>query len=84
MIDLGTLGGTNSYAFAVTDTGQVVGNSNRAEGSMHAFFWTQAAGMIDLGTLGGRNSFAASVNGAGQVVGFSEMASFTLWQHAFS
>ena len=52
-IDLGTLGGTDSYAIAVNESGQVVGVSQAAGGAEHAFSWTAAGGMIDLGTLGG-------------------------------
>jgi probable HAF family extracellular repeat protein len=56
-VDLGTLGGTDSAALAVNDAGQVVGESMpRGDATVHAFSWTQAAGMVDLGTLGGSSS----------------------------
>ena len=63
MIDLGSLGGSYSAAQAISNNGQVVGESNA-----HAFYWTQATGMMDLGTLGGRSS-ALGVNDGGQVFG---------------
>src|SRR5215212_5804164 len=40
--DLGTpgaRGGGNSYAYAINDLGQVVGNSRTASGSIHTFLW---------------------------------------------
>jgi probable HAF family extracellular repeat protein len=86
MIDLGTFGGSHSYANAVNDTGQVVGVSFTAgDASAHAFSWTVAGGMIDLGTLGGRDSGANAVNDAGQIVGHSFTAGnasyhAVLWQ----
>jgi len=84
-IDLGTLGGTESTAWAANDRGQVVGSSTR-----HAFFWTQEGGMVDLGTLGGAGnprafSIAFAVNDAGQVVGSSTVViGPDLREHAFS
>jgi probable HAF family extracellular repeat protein len=75
IVDLGTLGGTDSYAQAVNAGGQVVGASflpgNRAEG---AFLWTEANGMIPLETLGGTDSLASAINADGLIVGGSSVA----------
>jgi probable HAF family extracellular repeat protein len=70
--DLGTLGGTRSDAFAISEIGQVAGSAERSDGSTHAFFFDQS--MHDLGTIGGANSVATDLNQKGQVVGWSESA----------
>jgi len=69
---LGTLGGASSVARAINARGEVVGQSNTANGAMHAFLWSKAAGMRDLGTLPGLlNSSAASIDDKGRIVGSS-------------
>ena len=72
MRDLGTLpGGDYSSAFALNDSGIVVGTSNTST-STHAFSWTPAQGLQDLGTLPGANaSSALAINNQGQIVGSS-------------
>ena len=52
-VDLGTLGGTSSYAADINGGNAVVGWSETAAGTTHAFRWTAAGGMVDLGTLPG-------------------------------
>jgi probable HAF family extracellular repeat protein len=67
--DLGTLGGSNSYARAINDAGQITGFSATHDGPVHAFFRTVEGQMFDIGTLGGRASFAYAINDEGEVVG---------------
>jgi len=84
MTDLGTLGGFESRAYALSDSGHVVGHTDAAPGyrkATHAFLWTKTGGMTDLGTLGGRHSAAWAVNASGRVVGVSHTANGE--QHAF-
>ena len=52
-VDLGTLGGTSSYAAAINNANTVVGWSETRSGGTHAFRWTAAEGMVDLGALPG-------------------------------
>ena len=66
--DLGTLGGTYSYARDINNSSQVVGSSMTLSGYTHAFLYS-AGTMTDLGTLGGNSSDAYGINNNGQVVG---------------
>src|SRR5215831_18368285 len=72
-VDLGTLGGSDSFSNAQNESGQVAGDSITSTGAQHAFLWSRAAGMADLGSLGGpaTDSSANAVSNTGQVVGFS-------------
>jgi probable HAF family extracellular repeat protein len=93
-IDLGPLGPA-SYALAVNESGQVVGeiisiNAETGNGEAHAFSWTADGGMIDLGILGfapppavGNGSVALAVSDNGQVVGTSSTSGRGI-RHAFS
>lgn len=68
IIDLGTLGGAYSFANAINDRGQIVGNSEVASGELHGFIW-QNGRMRDLGIRG--FTMAVDINNRGQVVGSS-------------
>jgi probable HAF family extracellular repeat protein len=69
-VDLGTLGGTTSRAYAINAAGQVAGSSTTSTGETHAFLWTPGSGMQDLGTVGdGTASTARGMNDRGDVVG---------------
>lgn len=81
VLDLGTLGGRNSNANAITfgrwpDAGYattfIVGSSQaRADGPLHAFVWNRGR-MRDLGTLPGDvSSQALDISPSGIIVGFS-------------
>ena len=52
-IDLGTLGGEESWAWAINNRGQVVGWSETTDGDIHPFLWEKGE-MTDLGPPGVR------------------------------
>ncbi len=72
VVDLGTLGGTNSHAFGLNNHGVIVGDAMLADGRTHGFVFTNGV-MMDLGTLGGTNSRAYSINDLGHIVGDADL-----------
>lgn len=81
---LAGLGGSESNATAINDSGWIVGDSEMpSHSAIHAVLW-KATTPIDLGTLGGDYSFAMAINKGGQVVGYAGLAGkpgthATLW-----
>ena len=87
IIDLGTFGGTFSYANAINNKSQVVGLALNATPhsftldecgagiptttEARAFIWQEGGGLLELGTLGGSDSCAMVINQRGQVAGHS-------------
>jgi probable HAF family extracellular repeat protein len=77
MLDLGTLGGPNSYWYNVSADGQVIGASEVevvVSNYTHAFLYTSGNGMVDLNTLidplsGWELLDASAINDAGQITG---------------
>lgn len=79
--DLGTLGGTHSFANGINIAGDIVGESwMPGDTGSHAFLYSGGV-MRDLGTLGGASSSASAINDSGQIVGTSTTALNE--QHAF-
>ena len=68
--NLGNLGGSFTYAYAINAAGQVVGSSVTANGTTSAFLW-QSGDMTDLGAVSGE---AYAINNFGQVVGYSSLS----------
>ncbi|MBI2826893.1 MAG: hypothetical protein HYX69_19635 [Planctomycetia bacterium] len=77
MQDIGTLGGLNSYGYAVSAAGNVVGMSEvdaQVSNNTHAFLYASDTGMVDLNTLvdsfsGWELLDAYDINDAGQIAG---------------
>ena len=80
VIDLGTLGGKSSSAFAINANGQITGSAATAAGRQHAFLY-QNGTMQDLGTLGGKFSAGLAINIKGQITGYADTAD--VGEHAF-
>ena len=71
LVHIGTLGGSESFAYSINDSGQVAGYTLLAgDTETRAFLYTGGA-MQNLGTLGGTQSTGLAVNATGQVAGFS-------------
>jgi len=75
MQDLGTLGGTMGFPYALNNRGQVVGTSDVTGDpgcpfscETHPFLWDRGV-LNDLGTFGGNFGFAMGINDVGEVVG---------------
>ena len=70
MVDLGTLGGSCTFTYALNNRGQVVGQSTLSgDETSHPYIWERKKKMTDLGTLGGTYGFASWINDSGAVVG---------------
>jgi probable HAF family extracellular repeat protein len=79
--DIGTLGGTHSFANGINNAGDVVGESwMPGDTGTHAFLYSGGI-MQDLGTLGGASSSASAINDSGQIVGTASTP--TNESHAF-
>jgi probable HAF family extracellular repeat protein len=74
-IDFRTLGGANGEALAINKNGLVVGDSDTADGPVHAFVIDHSE-LKDLGTLPGfdSGSYARGINNEGDIVGESDSA----------
>jgi probable HAF family extracellular repeat protein len=75
----------DTSANAISNSGQIVGNSIAQTGGMHAFVYNSGE-MVDLLTLsGGGNSYAYAINASNQVVGESDSdyPLFNRPRHAF-
>jgi probable HAF family extracellular repeat protein len=85
ILDLGTLGGTYSYATAVNDSSEVAGVS-RVSGdvAIHPFLWTGPEAMQDLGALPGDDiCIANGLNSSAQVAGTCWLTTNVKTQRAF-
>ena len=64
LIDLGTLGGRYSNAFAINDKGEIAGWSTLiGDTTVHAVLWRNG-NVVDLGTFGGPNNITGIFSGS--------------------
>lgn len=70
LVDLGTLGGKHSVAWASDRDGNVYGWASDAANVQHAVKWFADGAIIDLGSLGG-NTVVGGLNKHGEVAGWS-------------
>jgi probable HAF family extracellular repeat protein len=71
MVDLGTLGGNDSYATGINNDGVIVGNNITADGmGLQGFAWSQAHGMVVLTSSRGYSQIG-KVAANGTIAGFS-------------
>jgi len=87
MVDLGTLGGFNSYGTCINESNHVVGYSDisKTNNLFHAFFHNGEK-MLDLGSLAGNTpkgdySMALGMNSADQVVGYTFVPTYPASEH---
>lgn len=71
-----------STAYAVNNSGAIVGISNTTSGDV-AVRWDPDGNVYALGGFGGTNSVAAAINEAGQVVGYAEYTPGSIVHGAF-
>lgn len=89
-IDMGTLGGPDSNAYAINQLGQAIGWSYASYDAnefghpdVRPFVWSaRDRRMQDLGSLGGSCGAATAINNRGQVIGGSNLAGDST-MHAF-
>jgi probable HAF family extracellular repeat protein len=58
-----------TWAYAISDAGHVVGTSLTAQGFLHAFIWTGATGLVDVEPEPTAESAGWAVNSGGELVG---------------
>jgi probable HAF family extracellular repeat protein len=61
--DLGTLGGNESFAYGINNSGVISGYAGLANGDRHPFLWRNGK-MTDLGGLGGGNGAGMNPTGS--------------------
>jgi uncharacterized membrane protein len=72
VIDLGTLGGTESCAYSINDNGQIVGYAYKSTGQYLACFFDASGGGANINLQpGGFLGKAQSINNNGKIVGWS-------------
>ena len=74
MVNLGTLGGRQSFGRAISASGQVVGEAEDDNNQTRAFLFSNGV-MTNLDSFGGSESGARGINNSGHVVGAARLPS---------
>jgi probable HAF family extracellular repeat protein len=74
LVDLGTLGGSETVGTVMNDKGEVTGLAYLPGNASYHAFRSNGKVIEDLGTLGGTNSAGVSINHRGQVTGVADIA----------
>jgi len=70
LVDIGSLGGANTFAERINDHGAITGSSEIGTANkVHAFVYTPGVGMRDLGAGPAQQSFGNDIDESGNVVG---------------
>lgn len=70
MTDLGSLGGSNSMASAINQSGNITGSTSTPTAAEHAYLWNGAT-MTDIGVCAGAaSSRGRAINAAGHIAGW--------------
>lgn len=88
VIELGTLGGTSTFARGLNNNGEVVGYGTNRDGVSHPFLWRDGV-LTDLTPAGQHDGFATIINDAGWIAGRTHNAGalyegggeLTLWRN---
>ncbi len=67
LIDLGTLGGQESFAYGINESGQIAGEAQTASGAWHGVLWSVGGATVDLGS----GFIATAINNEGLIGGVS-------------
>lgn len=70
-VSLDSLGGAQSLAWSINDSGSIVGYSNGMDFPEHAVRW-DGSNLIDLNPTTDRSSRATAINNAGQIFGWGQ------------
>ena len=65
LVDIGDLGGAQTFAVALNDRGVVTGTSQTDKGAVHAFLYTPGVGMRDIAA----GAFPSDISETGSVIG---------------
>jgi probable HAF family extracellular repeat protein len=73
IVNLGTLGGIESFAYAINNSGQIVGYAYDTNEASRAFLYSGGK-MTNLDAFGATDSAATAINSSGQIAGWARFS----------